>query len=378
VHRRLAGLPKPHGEGGAPPPRDVHNRALQRANAQGPPGTLGASVAFVELRQSPCRAPAGRGVPAARFGIPRVKKDSRIATGVDYPVSPSPDFAAQALVSDSARRLQPYGAVKRRVTACTRQLVRTGAAVCLCLGVCACGPRDDAAGDPAAVSEPSRGAEPTCDAGGACGSRGAESGGLASSDGAAAAGDSAGACRPVNAPPIPLPTIDSPCYGGATVRSMLSLLNSQYGSTFAPQGPPPGVAWSGSTAPSALTMVFGAVPSAMQCLSAVPSNCGTSGDCGPCAVGPVELEMLLPLRFFTADGTFDETLTAAVSYVPYPGVPLIRWSASESARALQGSYPPMFGQDETLSFQGKLEPLDQGFVSEAASPAWVGGGEWGD
>jgi hypothetical protein len=184
-------------------------------------------------------------------------------------------------------------------------------------------------------------------------------------------------CRPDNAPPLALPTIDTPCYGGPTVQGMLSLFNTRYVSTFAPQGPPPGTLWSGSTTPSALTISFGTVPISMECLPGLSTGCDRPGLCGPCAVGPVVLRVTLPIRFVTADGSFDESLTATVLYIAYPGYPSITWSASEPATAFHGTYPPMFGTGETFAYGGSLATLDEGIVREATNESSEGGGWWG-
>jgi hypothetical protein len=268
---------------------------------------------------------------------------------------------------------------------------------CGALFVCACGPStvDDSGAVGTSSSKCEGEADASCESGGSdtvrcCGTIGASAAATLPShtgnviaqdagpaDPNAPTGPDGSRCRPDNAPPLALPTVDTPCYGGPTVRRMLSLFNSSYVSRFIPQGPPQGTSWSGSTTPSGLTMSFGTAPISMECLPGLSTGCETPGACGPCAVGPVVLRVTLPLHFVTADGAFDESLTATVRYIGYPGYPSITWAASQPATAFHGTYPPMFGTGETFGYGGSLATLNEGLVREATGEVSGGGGWWG-
>ncbi|MCL2448052.1 MAG: hypothetical protein FWD17_03800 [Polyangiaceae bacterium] len=195
------------------------------------------------------------------------------------------------------------------------------------------------------------------------------------------AGQEGGTCVPFDAPTTTLPDLDTPCYGGATGQQLLDLVAPTYAAQFTPQGAPAGYTFSGSLAPTALTLTFTYTGGPAQCDPPLPNDCDIGDpDAGvtscPCRLGNVVLPF--DVTFQTADGAFNEQFVVSASLKTDFGESVIQWQATVPASQLHGTYPPIFSPSETIGFEGTLEPTgyDEGIVFEQTDQASGGGGSW--
>ncbi len=180
-----------------------------------------------------------------------------------------------------------------------------------------------------------------------------------------------------------LPDLDTKCFDGPTGRQVLALLAPSYASTFVPSGPPYGRTWTGSLTPSPLTITVAYTAGTITC-KPYPPDCDLNPPevttC-PCpeggAYGSFDIE--LAVTFQTADGSFDEQLSATASVSTFTPES-VTWVATLPVADLHAPIPPVFLAQQTFHFQGALAPIASlsGTIVETSGQLTGGGGTWGE
>ena len=127
-------------------------------------------------------------------------------------------------------------------------------------------------------------------------------------------------------------------------------------------------------------MTFAYTAGTITCKPQPPHDCGLPQWPTACGCPDPEffsLDVEVAATFQTADGAFNEQLSATASLSWQPGY--VTWTATLPAHDLQGTYPPMFGATETFDFQGTFGPSAPlaGTVVETKGQRTGGGGAWG-
>jgi hypothetical protein len=193
-----------------------------------------------------------------------------------------------------------------------------------------------------------------------------------------AGGESIDAGTDAGGGPFALANIDTPCGGGPTGRQLLAFIHLPYDGTYTPPSVrAPEYPWNGPTAPSPLTV--GAEFNGGTILCTIDHFVCPPG--APCrAPIPPTISLQLDVTFKTADGVFDEALTATATYSTNRTSVLVQ--AELPATQIRGSYPVVAGSRDQvkLVFSGLFEGNQYtGGISEVlVGQVSFSGGSWAE
>jgi hypothetical protein len=178
--------------------------------------------------------------------------------------------------------------------------------------------------------------------------------------------------------PYLLPDLDTTCGGGPTGKQLLGFIHLPYTGTFSPPTKRASMyPWNGPTTPSALTVGAEYKGGAILCMI---DHYVCPGGGVPCRVQqPPTVTVELNVTFKSANGVFDEALTAVARYEP--GITNVSFQGELPATKIGGTYSIVTGTKEQvkLVFMGQFENSQyNGSISEVGQGVSIPGGSWAE